>query len=342
MESSEDHHRGEEFRNDKYFKQKRRGSGLGGIANYFKASIKGRLLAQSKEDGGGDHDLVVPSQVSTTLATATERPPEDSSRSSDKEKSSSSSSDRSPMEFLDVMWRSRGYSRDLYYTLETAYFNSPSPLQVASYHENITKMVREEKVVELRALLASGLSNNPSNEKGESLVHEVCRAGSHTLLSVLMHELDATVQISNDSGQTPLHHACVGGPEGPYFAVVDLLAACDRRMFSLKDDTGKTPLEYIPLEQWGAWIDFLYVRRDVYWPRRLVKVDAPEPDPPLTLEAPRSRCVSNPSLALTPEVAAALVVGEITVEQVAQRQEEKEVGQATTDSTTATGTTLSI
>ncbi|KAL7562274.1 hypothetical protein ACA910_014496 [Epithemia clementina (nom. ined.)] len=306
---------------DKYHKQKRRGSGLGGIANYFKANII---------RGGRNHKGGVPNHVNPEGLT------EDSSRSSDKEqKSSSTPSERSPQEFLDVMWRTRGYSRDLYFTLETAYFNNPSPLQVTSYHTRVIEMARENKIADIRNLMAAGISNNPCNEKGESLMHELCRLGLHDLLAVLINEFGADVQISNSSGKTPLHDACVGGSDGPLFAVVDLLATKDRRMFSLKDADGKTPLDYIPMEQWGAWIDYLYVRRDAYWPRRLVRADGEEPPPPLTVEKPNSRTVADPYGALTIDLAGVLVSGDMTPEQVSACQKKGTGGIACSDEGTA-------
>ena len=309
----------EDHRDDKFCKQKRRGSGLGGIATYFKSNIA--KVRHGNKDG-------IPSQVSSEEST---------DHSTDFEKGKTLTvSERSPFEFLDVMWRARGYGRDLYSTLDTAYFNQPSPLQIASYHTRVLEWARENKIEEIRSVMASGVSSNPSNEEGHSLMHEICLLGFHDLLGVLVNEFQADVQISDSSGRTPLHEACVGGPAGPFFAVVDILARKDHRMFSLKDDSGKTPLHYVPMDHWGAWIDYLYIRRDTYWPRRLVKVDGDEEPPALALEKPNSRLVADPLSPQTIDLANELVAGDMTPEQVSlcrkKGSEENSEGTATDDS----------
>eukprot|EP00527_Entomoneis_sp_CCMP2396_P005373 CAMPEP_0198137738 /NCGR_PEP_ID=MMETSP1443-20131203/1202_1 /TAXON_ID=186043 /ORGANISM="Entomoneis sp., Strain CCMP2396" /LENGTH=348 /DNA_ID=CAMNT_0043799265 /DNA_START=46 /DNA_END=1092 /DNA_ORIENTATION=- len=307
------------IKSDKFHKQKRRGSGLGNLANYFKSNIK---KVMSKEG--------VPSQVST------QEPTESSEKSHDDHKEKSQcTKERSPQEFLDVMWRSRGYSRELYPTLETAYYNDPTPLQVASYHSRLLELVRNDEMTEIRSLLRSGLSQNPANQKGESMVHEISRLGNHDLLSVVMAEFGADVRISGADGRTPLHEACAGGADKPHFGVVDILTAKDSRMFSLKDVNGKTPLDCIPMQQWHAWIDFLYVRRDMYWPRRLVRVDGQEEPPPLSVELPNSRPLPDPESALTIDLAGLLVSGDITPEGVAEQKKEEDAEVVSTDDSSA-------
>lgn len=289
---------------DRFMKQKRRGSGLGGIANFFKANN-----AKKNDNDDGVLGQVKPDGLSDDL------------NNSKNLGSSTSPSERSPQEFFDIMLRTRGYSRELYSTLDTAYFNKPTPLQEASYHNRIKELARKNDISQIRSILAAGISNNPSNEKGQSLMHHVCRLGYHEVLALLINEFQADVKTSDDSGKTPLHEACEGAggtsADGPLFAVIDLLATQDRRMFSLKDCHGKTPLDYTPMEHWTAWIDFLYVRRDMYWPRRLVRVEGEEPAPPLTEQQPHSRPLPDPPGALSIDLATALVAGDMTPEQVA-------------------------
>lgn len=319
---------GEIIRSDRFHKQQRRGSGLGSLANYFKSNIR---KVMTKEHGDG-----VPSQVSLDGVSKVDQPqqqPEHGLRVDKSKEKTISTAERSPQQFLDVMWRARGYSRELFSTLETAYHNSPSALQVASHHNRLVEMVRADEIEELRSLMKLGISQNPSNENGESLIHEVCRLGKHELLDMLLSEFSADVLISDNSGRTPLHEACLGGPNEPHFGVVDILAAKDARMFSLKDQDGKTPLDCVPFMQWGAWIDFLYVRRDMYWPRRLVRVDGEEPPPPLVLEKPHSRPSSDPASALTIDLAGLLVSGEITPEEAKAQNVE---AAPTDDSSTTT------
>mmetsp|Transcript_38949 Transcript_38949/g.80872 ORF Transcript_38949/g.80872 Transcript_38949/m.80872 type:complete len:362 (-) Transcript_38949:5240-6325(-) len=317
------------IRSDKFHKQKRRGSGLGNLANYFKANIK-KVIAKDHH-----HEDSVPAQVNME-GKAEEHHQNHAEQLKAK---ATSPSERSPRDFLDVMWRSRGYSRELFATLETAYHNEPSPLQVASHHSRILEMVRKNEISEISDLMKLGISPNPATLTGQSLVHEVCRLGNNELLTVLMSEFGADVQISDSNGRTPLHEACLGGSNEPHFAVVDILATKDTRMFSLKDVNGRTPLDCIPIEQWGSWIDFLYVRRDMYWPRRLVRVDGMEQPPPLALEKPNSRPVTDPTSALTIDFASLLVSGDITAEAVAVQKKTVDDAEATsTDDSTSTTT----
>mmetsp|Transcript_26617 Transcript_26617/g.62546 ORF Transcript_26617/g.62546 Transcript_26617/m.62546 type:complete len:365 (+) Transcript_26617:168-1262(+) len=321
------------IRQDKHYKQKRRGSGLGNLANIFKANIKKVVRPHHDGHHGNEKGEGVPAQVTTE----SQPPQPDYSESSHHDHATTSQ--QSPQDFLNAMWRSRGYCRDFYNTLETGYSNKPSPLQVASYHPRLLEMVRSNSAEELQELLKLGVSQNPANENGESLLHLVCRLGNHALLSMLIDEYGADVQIADSNGRTPLHEACFGGATEPHFAVIDILAGKDKRMFSLKDKDGKTPLDCIPMEQWGSWIDFLYVRRDTHFPRRLVRVDGKEEAPPLVDEKPNSRSLADPPSALTIDFAGLVVSGEITLEAVkAQKKSsgDDEVEVVSTDDSSST------
>jgi len=238
----------------------------------------------------------------------------------------------SPHSVLDVMWRGRGYSRNLYSVLETAYYNQPTPLQLASFKESILELVQQGDKNQLQSLLRTpGMSQNPSDPNGVTLIHEICRVGDVSMLNMVLDEFGGDseesklklVQIADSTGRTPLHFACMAsnGEQGdsstdlsvpiaeitaskgsgndlgekPRFAIVEVLTSMDRRLFSMKDKNGKTPLDLVPKEQWSAWQDFLYLVRDKYWPRRLVRADGEEHAPLLTLEKPHSRPLPEPS-----------------------------------------------
>lgn len=303
------------IKNDKHHKAKRRGSGLGNLAQFFKSGLKIHIGNQKGRQ-------LAPPSASGSLPT----PEHSESNSTNDVKSKEASEggqatgvfERTPQKFLDAMWRSRGYDRNLYPALESAYFNEPTPLQLASYHPRLLEMIQAGREEELKALLIAGISHNPSDKEGRTLVHEVCRCGNHHLLEALVSELGANVQICSRRGRTPLHEACLGEGDTPNFSIVDILTANDARLFSLADDEGKTPLDHVPMKHWSAWIDYLYVRRDKYWPRRLVRVDGKEGPPPLVLQGANSRPLPDPEEALALDLVSLMVSGDMTPETAVQ------------------------
>ena len=101
----------------------------------------------------------------------------------------------SPQAYLDAMIRKRGYLTRRYKTLTTGYYNKPSELQKASYNTHLIGLARSEDAEGFKAVLEAGISPNPCNQHGESLVHTICRKGSHELLKIML-DVGASVQVS--------------------------------------------------------------------------------------------------------------------------------------------------
>jgi len=213
----------------------------------------------------------------------------------------------SPQAYLDAMIRSRGYSTKHFNTLHTAYSNQPTELQQASYDAYLVDLVRKGDATSFRAVMGSGISLNPCNAHGESLVHMICRRGDAVFLRILV-ELGCSIQVSDDYGRTPLHDAC--WTVKPCFEVVDIILQQDRRLFHMADCRGALPLSYVRHENWAAWLQFLQAKKDVFWPRR--DTSGEEPDPPLTLCGPNSRPIPNPVRHLTPHIAAIVASGKLS------------------------------
>ena len=117
----------------------------------------------------------------------------------------------SPQAYLDVLTNARGYSTRRYRTLQTGYYSKPTAFQQASYNVYLVKLVRANKIDELRSVFQAGISPNPCNAYGESLVHMVARRGDHELLNMML-ECGTSIQVSDDYGRTPLHDACCKCP----------------------------------------------------------------------------------------------------------------------------------
>jgi ankyrin repeat protein len=190
--------------------------------------------------------------------------------------------------------------------LQTAYSNEPTELQQSSYSIHLINLVREENVYDFERIICAGLSANPCNQYGESLVHMVCRRGAAAFLKVLL-ENGCDVQVSDDMGRTPAHDACWAAK--PYFGVVRMILEKDPFMFQLTDCRGATPLAYVPRKDWAAWLQFLEYVKDDFWPQRDVKRDGEQQPPILTLQPPNSRPVPDPTNALSPSVAALVSSG---------------------------------
>lgn len=211
----------------------------------------------------------------------------------------------SPQQYLDAMISSRGYCVKTFATLEFAYHNKPTPLQLASYGVYLLDLVKSADADGLRSALASGLSRNPCNVYGESTLHRICRLGDTKLLTVML-DAGCDVQIADDYGRTPLHDACWAAK--PAFDVVEMLMERDSRLFYMADCRGALPLSYVRKEHWALWLQFLESKKDAFWPRG---GGDPSP-PPLTLHKPNTRPVPLPESPLTLELARMVANGRMT------------------------------
>ena len=210
---------------------------------------------------------------------------------------------------MDSTVRSRGYGVETFATLQSAYHNKPTPLQEASYGVYLLDLVKNGDADGLRAALAAGLSKNPCNKDGESLLHLICRRGDSSLLSVML-EAGCDIQVADDYGRTPLHDACWAAK--PAFAVVEMLLERDAGLFYLTDSRGAVPLSYVPKEHWSQWLQFLESKKDVYW-QRGGSCSLP---PALTLQEPNTRPAPHPKQALTVDLARMVSMGKMKPAEV--------------------------
>lgn len=221
-----------------------------------------------------------------------------------------STSTLSPQGYLDAMIRSRGYSTRRFKTLQSAYYCKPTPLQQASYDVYMIELVKNEETELLDEILACGVSPNPCNRYGESLVHAICRRGQAATIKVMLKH-GCNLQVADDYGRTPLHDACWAAR--PCFDVVELLLERDVRLFHMTDCRGATPLSYVRKDHWPAWIAFLEAHKDTYWPMRQLSRDGEQAPPPLT-KATRQP-LPDPVDAVTCELATLLCSGKLTPEE---------------------------
>ena len=235
-----------------------------------------------------------------------------------------------PQAYVDRLLRERGYDGTTYCTLESGYYCRPTPHQEASYGIELVRAVRDGDATHLGALLRAGLSRNPCNAFGESIVHMVCRRGRADLLEVLAG-LGASLQVSDDFGRTPLHDACWTAL--PDFAVVDRLLRRDPHLLRMCDCRGVAPLAYVKRDNWSRWVEYLASRADEFWPYRVgaglrgLAAGAAEDPPPLVGRGPDSCPVPDPPGAASLEMARLVASGRLGPEEARRRRDEwEEVG----------------
>lgn len=220
----------------------------------------------------------------------------------------SSKSEDTPQGFFDAELERRGYSSTKYVSLEGGYYCRPTLLQKASFGTKMNQAIITSDAALLRRLLDVGLSPNPCNDYGESLVHRVCRRGDHKLLKVLM-EKGCCLQIADDYGRTPLHDAF--WKADPSVEVLNIIMKADKDLIRLMDCRGFTPLNYVRKDVHADMIDYLKTIMDQFFPPRS---GGPEPVPPLTRKKPNSTPVPDPRMALTPQSASMVASGEMEPE----------------------------
>lgn len=220
----------------------------------------------------------------------------------------------SPQGFFDLTIRSRGYSTNRYKTMLTGYYCKPTPLQIASYDLYVSNLIRTGDKKKFREVINSGISPNPCNEYGESLLHLVCRRGDAELLQIML-DAGATLQMADDMGRTPLHDCCWRAE--PCFEMVEMILNHDSRMFHMTDSRGALPLSYVKnTEHWGEWRDFINAKKDTYWPKRDLAGLGEQRAPELAEIGPAARMIPDPANALDPNLAAMVATGRMTPREV--------------------------
>jgi hypothetical protein len=219
---------------------------------------------------------------------------------------------QSPQAFLDRELKERGYSTSKYCSLEGGYYCRPTEMQQASYGTAISTAVRASDGGLIRQMLDAGLSPNPCNNFGESLVHMVCRRGDAKLLRILL-EAGCSLQVTDDYGRTPLHDACWRAE--PSFAAVQLILDSDKHLLHLLDCRGAAPLSYVKKDNYATWIEFLKSKMDRFWPPRDMSVVGEERPPPLTIRKPHSLPIPDPARFLSLEVVVMIANGRMKPEE---------------------------
>lgn len=201
----------------------------------------------------------------------------------------------SPQDYLDVMIYTRGYSTKSYDSLSCGYYNEPTHTQELCYQQYLLDLVDNNDIKTLSKLLTEyGLSNNPCNYNGNTLLHYICSVGNVTCFGTLLEDIGCNIQIVNGLGQTPLHIICQQNRTELCCYMIEYILKYDIHSFHIKDIYGKCPLEYISNQYWILIKLFIESRKEEYWPIRNYIKDGEEVPPSLTLLPPNTNIIPDP------------------------------------------------
>jgi hypothetical protein len=243
----------------------------------------------------------------------------------------------SPQKYLDHVMSSRGYSTEKYKTLQTGYHNKPTVLQNASYDLYLIGIVRScirnrsnddvytEESLKLQEILQSGISPNPCNSYGESLVHLICRLGDQQLLEIMIGN-GCSIQLSDDYGRTPLHDAFWSAE--PALEVVTTLLFEDLHLIQMTDCRGSLPLDYVRSDHWGIWKNFIHSKKDIFWPNLLSGTSSTASnivaENAVIHDSPNSRPLPDPIHALPLDLAKQVASGKLKPGQAMYLRDQRE------------------
>ena len=170
-------------------------------------------------------------------------------------------------------------------------------------------IVRGHNIVALRETLAVGLSPNPCNKFGESLLHMVCRRGDMALLEVMI-EAGTSLQIADDYGRTPLHDAFWAA--NPAYDVVETILKRDAGLFFMKDKRGALPLSYAHKDHWVDWMKWFDGNIDRFFSEQNAKFYQPVD---LVLMKPNSFSLPEPKTDMGLELIQMVACGDMSPQE---------------------------
>jgi len=217
------------------------------------------------------------------------------------------SKDQSPSYFLMNLTLSMSIDIKFRKYSKSNYYNRPSSLQLASFGSTFFKVINANDVSTLKALLQCGLSPNPCNAFGDSVLNNICRRGNEEMFHALM-DCGASIHVMDSFGRTPLHYLCWSNLTNSCWSCVKYILEKDPYMLITEDNKGKTPLDYIPNFKWNAWRTFISNNVKAPW---FIKLTVCDPlDEIKSIEVDQT--LPNPSSYAHIEVAKALSSGKIS------------------------------
>lgn len=139
--------------------------------------------------------------------------------------------------------------------------------KVAAYTMETVTAVRNNDIVKVRELYASGKNLECCNRFGETIFHFACRRGFTEIVEFFMTTANVAHRVVCNSGRTPMHDACWTGT--PNFECIRQVLQSTPDLLLISDKRGFSPLAYVPRDTLGEWSTFLEESRDILVPKIL-------------------------------------------------------------------------
>jgi hypothetical protein len=135
------------------------------------------------------------------------------------------------------------------------FFLEPQDSEVDAYGHEVLNAVRNQDLELLRRFYEEGRPLKCSNQFGESLLHLACRKSFAGVTRFLVEDAQVPFNVKDDFGRNPSHDAC--WTISPNWDLMDLIVEKCPDLFFIEDVRGHTPLDYVRMEHWPAWIKYL-------------------------------------------------------------------------------------
>jgi len=213
----------------------------------------------------------------------------------------------SPQNFLEQRVADLGHSYKRIPSNDAEYDAAPSALQLASFGTKLVKAVHTSDIANLRDLLACGLSPNPCNQFRDGILDLVCKRANESVFELLL-EMGADLQVVDGFGRTPLHHACWASEFSA--TIVGMILQRDPAQLCIEDKHGQTPLEFVRVDLYDEWLEFLHQNFHRYF------------DPPPSWQSPKGRrpegILPDPENSIGVSLASLVSSGALSPEQISK------------------------
>ncbi|KAG7338497.1 ankyrin repeat domain protein [Nitzschia inconspicua] len=147
------------------------------------------------------------------------------------------------------------------------FFMEPSQAEIDAYGFDLLNAVRNQDLEALEKFHKEGRPLKCSNQFGESLLHLACRKSFAKVVKFLIHDAEVPLNVKDDFGRNPAHDAC--WTISPNWELMDLIVEQCPDLFFVEDVRGHTPLDYVRMEHWPSWIDYLCEKGEKLTPKQL-------------------------------------------------------------------------
>lgn len=147
------------------------------------------------------------------------------------------------------------------------FFVEPQQSEIDAYGFDVLNAVRNQDLEALDNFHKEGRPLKCSNQFGESLLHLACRKSFADVVRFLVQDAGVPLNVKDDFGRNPAHDAC--WTISPNWELIDLIVEKCPDLFFVEDVRGHTPLDYIRMEHWPTWINYLREKGGLLTPKQL-------------------------------------------------------------------------